>query len=120
MGVVEKGSHGMGLEIRGKVGAPSAYGSAGYGIFSYGAGAKNFGIYQIRSLDGKQIQVKMKYYHPTNPQTESQQANRQKYADGVTAWQGLTNEQKEVYNERAKHNKLSGYNLFLKEYLLSN
>lgn len=120
MGVVEKGSHGMGLEVRGKVGAPSAYGTRGYGIFHYGSGSKFHGIYQMRTRFGKQVLVKEKYYVPTNPQTETQQANRQKLTDGVAAWQALTSPQKSVYNERAKYKKFSGYNLFLKEYLLSH
>ena len=120
MGIVEKGSHGMGLEVRGKVGAPSTYGSAGYGIFKYGSGAKFFGVYQMRVVDGKQVLVKGEYYVPSNPQTESQQANRQKLTNGVVAWQALTSPQKDVYNERAKYKSLSGYNLFLREYLLSH
>lgn len=120
MGVIEKGSHGMGLEVRGKVGAPSAYGYAGYGVFKYGAGAKEFGIYRMMLINGKRTQVQEDYYVPTNPQTVLQQANRQKLTDGVAAWQALTISEKDVYNERAKYKKFSGYNLFLKEYLLSN
>lgn len=120
MGVINKGGHGMGLAVRGKVGAPSAYGTAGYGIFKYGAGAKFMGIYKIVVINGKQTQIREDYYVPTNPQTESQQANRQKLTNGVTAWQALTSSAKSVYNERAKYKKLSGYNLFLKEYLLSH
>ena len=120
MVVIEKGSHGIGLDVRGKLGAPSAYGTAGYGIFEHGTGAKFFGIYQIRTRAGKQTPVKEEYYVPTNPQTIPQQANRQKITDGVIAWQALTDSQKDVYNERAKYKKLSGYNLFLKEYLLSH
>lgn len=110
----------MGLEVRGKVGAPSAYGYASYGIFPYGAGAKEFGIYRLWTRYPPQRIIKNEYYFPTNRQTVPQQANRQKYADGVAAWQTLTDEQKDVYNKRAEYKKFSGYNLFLKEYLLSN
>lgn len=60
------------------------------------------------------------YYFPKNPRSEAQQAQRAKYADGVAAWQALTQEQKDVYNERAKRKDFFGYHLFLREYLLSH
>jgi len=142
MGVVEKGSHGTGLGIRGKIGnsrdfgkkiysqfgygeeepilGPSQYGYAGFGEDRFGNAESKWGIYQIRTRGEKQTLVKEEYYSPSNPQTGSQQANRQKLADGIIAWQGLTSGQKEVYNERVKYKNLSGYNLFLKEYLLSH
>lgn len=78
------------------------------------------GIYQRQpSLNG-QIVRKLKFYVPTNPQTEAQQANRQKIADAVSAWQALTDEQKDVYNKKALGKGISGYNLFIKNYLRSN
>lgn len=120
MVVVEVASHGVAIQTRGKIGAPSAYGSAGYGIFEYGAGADKFGIYQVRTKYGKQVVVKQKYYNPTNPQTVAQQAWRQIYADSIVAWQALTPAEKDVYNKRVKYKNLSGYNLFQKEYLLSH
>lgn len=120
MAVIEVASHGVATQTRGKIGAPSAYGSTGYGTFEYGAGADILGIYQVRTRYGKQVVVKMKYYTPTNPQSIAQQANRQKYADSVTAWQALTDNQKEIYNENARYKQYSGYNLFQKEYLLSH
>lgn len=77
------------------------------------------GIYRTRVIYGKRYNEKLPIYSPFNPQTEAQQANRQKYANGVSAWQGLTDEQKDVYNEKAKGKRMSGYNLFLSEYLKS-
>lgn len=120
MVVINPANHGVAKQIRGKIGASSAYGTAGYGLFEYGAGADVFGIYQVRSRFGKQVVVKEKYYNPTNPQSIAQQTNRQKYADSIVAWQGLTSNQKEIYNERARYNPYSGYNLFQREYLLSH
>ena len=120
MVVINLAEHGIGGQIRKKLGAPSTYGTRGYGAHQYGAGAKFFGIYQIRTRDGKQVQVKRKYYVPTNPQTIPQQANRQKYANALIGWQNLTNDQKEVYNKKAKYKSLSGNNLYISEYLLSH
>jgi len=99
----------MGIQIRGKVGKEGDPDPQGV-----------YGIYQVRTRYGKQVVVKEVFYTPTNPQTVPQQANRQKLTDGVAAWQALTNNQKEIYNERARYKPYSGYNLFLREYLLSH
>ena len=119
MGVINVAEYGLGVQIRKKITAPSAYGVKKYGAFHYGAGAKFHGIYQVRTRYGKQV-VKEEHYWPTNPQTEAQQAHRQKMTDAVAAWQVLTDNQKEVYNIRARYKKYSGYNLYLREYLLSH
>jgi len=100
---------GIGVEIRKKLGHDGAPDPKGL-----------YGIYRVRHRWGKTIQEKLPFYVPTNPQTEAQQAWRQVYADSVTAWQALTPEQKAVYNENAKGKKMSGYNFFQKEYLLSH
>jgi len=93
------------IEARGKLNSPNP----------------NFGgIYQTQPTSKGRITRKLKFYVPTNPQTELQQANRSKFADAVLAWQNLTSQQKLSYNERASGKPLSGYNLFLKEYLLSH
>jgi len=119
MAIINRAEHGMGMEVRNKVGAPSAYGAAGYGIFEYGCGAKFFGIYQIRTRPRGKIVVKEKYYVPTNPQTPAQQAWRANLADAIAAWKALTPNEKSVYNERTKYKHISGINLFTREYLLS-
>ena len=120
MAILTGVKHGLGVKIRGKVIAPSAYGVRKYGAFHYGAGAKTHGIYQVRTRFGKHVQVKEKHYWPTNPQLPDQQANRQKMTDAVAAWQALTDEQQAVYNKNAIGKEMSGYNLFLREYLLSH
>lgn len=84
-----------------------------------GAGSGFDGIYQRMPTSKGQIVRRLKFYAPTNPQTEAQQANRQKIADAVLAWQALTNEQKNHYNIKAKGRPFSGYNLFIKEQLKS-
>lgn len=79
-----------------------------------------FGIYQMRmTLRGK-VPIKMKFYTPTNPRTTAQQANRQKFADAMTAWHGLTSEEKAKYNKRARKMRMFGRNLFIREYYQSN
>lgn len=109
MAIITGVKNGLGTEIRKRLGKPGS------------PDPKNInGIYRVRHRWGKTIQEKLPFYTPTNPQTEPQQANRQKITDGVIAWQALTPEQKEVYNVKAKYKNYSGYNLFISEYLLSH
>lgn len=119
MVVLDGIKEGIGKKIRGKLGAPSAYGTRNYGAFAYGAGADTFGIYRVRHRWGKFVQEKMVFYFPINPKTGPQLIQQQKMTDAVTAWQDLTPSQKEEYNIKAKGKDMSGYNLFLSEYLLS-
>jgi len=120
-----------GIELRKGFGRPvyeddgGIYGSTSYGrgIFAFGEAVPEspyHGIYQMRRCKEGRIPVQMKFYRPTNPRTEIQQANRTKMANAVLAWQALTPEQKEVYNKLAQGKQLHGYNLFLKNHLLSN
>jgi len=142
MAVVNPKEQGIAIQIKNKLGHAWGYGEKIYGEVRYGAtmvgyglglyGKKTYGeteygnaierpgIYQIRTRYNKQVTVREIFYWPKNPQTQSQQANRQKLTDGVTAWQGLTSGQKEIYNERARYKPYSGFNLYLKEYILSN
>jgi hypothetical protein len=78
-----------------------------------------FGIYQIRHTKKGRKTVKMKFYVPTNPRTTKQQANRQKFAAAMAAWQNLTNEEKEEYNKRARKISRFGWGLFIRNYYQS-
>ena len=120
MAVLTGAKNGVGVKIRKALVASSAYGVRGYGAFHYGAGAEIHGIYQVRTRTGEHVQVKEKFYVPDNPQTEAQQAHRQKYGQGVEAWRALTPGQKAVYNKYAIGQNMSGYNFFMKIYLLSH
>jgi len=78
------------------------------------------GIYQMRMTKKGKVPIKMKFYTPANPETIPQQANRQKFADAMTAWGNLTDEQKTVYNKRAKKRQMFGWGLFIREYYQAN
>ena len=96
------------------------FGSGGFGSEEPNPTAPFYGIYQNRRCKEGLIPVQMKFYKPTNPQTEPQQTNRQKITDAVLAWQNLTEQEKQVYNRNALGQALTGYNLFVKNYLLSH
>jgi hypothetical protein len=78
-----------------------------------------WGIYQQRHCKAGQKTIKMKFYKPRNPKTPAQMAQREKMRLAVPAWRNLTSEEKRVYNLRAGSKNMSGYNLFLKQFLLS-
>jgi hypothetical protein len=120
-----------GRGLRKKLGNPQAavsggyYGEAMFGDGGYGSTNPNpdawfYGIYQMRRCQEGYIPVQMKFYKPYNPQTEAQDAQRMKLRQAVLAWQLLTDEQKQVYNENAVKYRITGYNLFCKEYMLSH
>lgn len=109
MVVISGCNNGIGMRIRKRLGKPGSPDPKGL-----------FGIYRVRHRWGKVIQEKLPFYTPTNPQTVPQQANRQKLTNAVTAWQALTPTQKAVYNKNAIGKEMSGYNLFLSEYLYSH
>ena len=98
----------------------SDYGAKNYGNFNYGEMGNIWGIYHRRHNKSKVIFARLKFYTPKNPRTETQQNWRAVFTAGMTAWGNLTNDQRAVYNERAKAKKLYGVNLFLREYLNSN
>lgn len=109
MAVIVPAEKGIGVETRGKIGKTGEPDPRSV-----------LGIYRVRRRWGKVIHERLPFYTPTNPQTVPQQANRQKLTDAVAGWQGLTNNQKEIYNERARYKPFSGYNLYIGEYILSN
>jgi len=98
----------------------SGYGDRVYGVDKYANMILLSGVYQTGRVNGKFKVYRYPFNLPGNPRTEAQQAHRQKYGQAVGAWRVLTNEQKQVYNKRAIGKGMSGWNLFYKEYLLSN
>lgn len=64
-----------------------------------------------------------KFYYPGSKKSytksASQEAQRQKYLEGTNAWSDLSPEEKAEYITRATGLNMSGYNLFMKEYLLA-
>lgn len=119
----------MGFELRKKLSGEAAQG-AQIGEMQFGQnefGGSNgvddsllpYGIYQMRHTNIGYVPIRMKFYAPSNPQTEAQQANRSAFADAVANWHNLTDEEKEIYNKRARGRGMYGFNLFIREHMLS-
>ncbi len=96
------------------------YGESRFGVDDYANILLLSGIYRRDNVTGKIKYYREPYYITKNPRTIPQQANRAKMADAVLAWQALTDEQKLLYYKKAIGKRMSGYNLFLKQYLLSH
>lgn len=95
------------------------YGVRVYGVVKYGTDDVRIGVYHRTHKKGKVSYRRMKFYIPKNPRTAPQQTTRSNFTTAMSAWASLTNEQKAVYNERAKGRPLYGSNLFVREYLNS-
>lgn len=54
---------------------------------------------------------------PAVPPTPAQLARRAQFAAAVAAWQAMSLEQQKKYKERAHARAISGFNLFLSEYM---
>lgn len=124
----EYGSFGYG-EVQEFVGK-GEHGVRSYGEDEYGDVFDFAGIYQIRHHRTKYLVAgeketgelyirKSRFYIPSNPKTEGQQSRRSIFADGVSAWKSLSEDEKNIYRKRAENLRMSGFNLYMREYLLS-
>ena len=77
------------------------------------------GIYQLRKSKKGKHSHRMNFYNYKITHTAGQQTRREKFDLAVSEWQGLTEPQKEVYNQKARYKRYSGYNLFIKKFLSS-
>lgn len=68
-------------------------------------------------IDG--VQYKRTYFIPVQPGTPAQLAWWAVFRQGVQNWQALAPGAKETYNERAGRYQISGFNLYMREYLKS-
>jgi hypothetical protein len=91
-----------------------------FGIRAGGIPGPNACVFQQKVTKQGKKTSKMVYNPPSNPRTVLQQANRSVFADAVSSWQILTDEQKLAYNKNAVGKHMSGYNLFIREYMLNN
>ena len=118
-------------KIKGKLLMPVEYGDREYGQCYYGGFGDLSGIYQIRhqrthylTLGEKETGAlyirKSILYWPTNNQTEDQQAWRTIFRAGVLAWQNLTEQQKEIWRGKVLTLKMTGFNLYLSNYLFEH
>jgi len=89
------------------------------------------GVYQMRQrpyvgLNSKSprsshnICVREKFYSPTETPARLANPRRGVFASAVLAWQGLSSDDKKMYNQKAMGKHFTGYCQFLHEYLISH
>ena len=64
-------------------------------------------------------QLARRYVIPRNPDTPAQNTVRSRFKDAVRRWQSLDDRKKALWREKAAGSASSGYNLFIREYLLA-
>lgn len=116
------------LTIRGSTGRGTGFGRLRFAAASFGDTRRVAGTYQRRKLrQDKSVYnpqtnpdypvVAMRTYRPTYTNTEIQDENRAKFAAAVAYWQGLTDLEKELYDERGAKRNLPGYNIAISDFM---
>jgi len=97
-----------------------AWQSCGESCVSFWCGSLGSGVF--RRIKG--ATVLEKYYTPFQPRTPEQQYGRSMVKYAVASWQDLSDEDKASWNYyqdyRRRRPVMSGYNLYISKYLLSN
>jgi hypothetical protein len=86
-------------------------------VLNYPYGHSSFGIYCRRRTAKGQYVVREKFYNERIPATPARLVCQSKFALAVAAWQGLTSEQKAVYNRNVSGRHMAGFNLYISNYL---
>lgn len=75
--------------------------------------ARNKGNLPRRGSKGYQLRA---YVHSSPGDTPGQLAGRRRMAAAVTAWQGLSEAEKDEYRRQGKPRRRSGYNWFIRQF----
>ena len=89
------------------------------GRFALGLENPKAGVYRVDNPGGHQKSIRNPFYMQFKPRTANQNAAADKFKNCMIDWQSLTEEEKELYNQRAKKYRIEGVNLFMRECMLS-
>ena len=103
---------------RQKFGKPDFFGTSIFGWSEFGDDNEFAGIYSSLVVDGKRHQRFFPFYDYIITHTTLQNAQRSKFHNAVVAWQALGSTSRAEYKKRAIGRHMSGYNLFIREYML--
>lgn len=118
----------LSVEYRGSIGRGTGFGKLRFSAASFGDTRRIAGTFQRRRtskdrsryhpVDNPEYPViGMRSYRPTYTNTEIQEENRAKMAAAVAYWQGLTDEEKAIYNERGNKKNLYGYHIAISDFM---
>ena len=100
--------------------SPYQYGKREYAEAKFGENLTYEGIFQKLNKKTGDVYARLNFYFPKYSRNELQDISRINFANGVLAWQSLTASQKEVFRVKSFGRRMTGFNLFLHEYLISN
>jgi hypothetical protein len=106
--------------LRGRFGYSAGAGFARCGRSRCGCSKLFGGIYHTRRAKNGTVVSRMRYYATPNPQTETQQAWRDVFKNGVSTWHSLTTSEKQYYNDLKYPRGQSGFTRFMSKYLAQN
>lgn len=107
-------------QARGLYGFTGIFGRARIGGIGLGHDNEVAGIQKIYRHRTGLVNFRYPFYMQWAPRTVNQQAAAGTFAAGMTAWAGLTQEQKDEYNLKAKNLRMHGVNLFMREWMFSH
>jgi hypothetical protein len=107
-------------QARKKFGFSTFFGTIFFGYALFGDGNTYAGIYRHTQYYNNRVWQKISFMWPTNPRSANQQAHRAIFANGVLAWQNLTDSQKFAWRKKGQKRMIGGYSAFMSDYLLSH
>lgn len=110
----------LSLTASGKLGSGGAYGINSYGWSQYGASYPAYRVYRTYSRGGKVKTSLIMYKYNDTSIDPSVRLCWPVLRQAVLNWQGFTEAQKKVYNKKARGLHMSGYNLYIKNYIKQN
>lgn len=118
--LVQKIDAAASLNIRGELSFSCGFGAIRFAFNRFGLFNPYAGIYQRKkTLKGWRLS-KMAFYRVSNPRTSEQQSWRAIFSAGWVAYAALTSDQKKLYTLQARRYRMSGPNLFMREWLRSH
>jgi hypothetical protein len=108
------------LQARGKFGKPNKLGTHWLGWTLLGDDCDKAGYYQHHWNQHQKYWNRSRFYWNPPHTTGPAMALKGIFANGVTAWKALTDEQKLYYNKLKYPARRSGFNRFMREYLKSH
>lgn len=107
-------------QARKRFGFSQLFGSAHFGFMRFGEFNPYAGIYRHTQYYNNRVWQKIAFMWPSNPRTVPQQARRAVFADGITAWHGLSPEDVLYWQKQGKKKRLPAYHAFISNYLYTN
>lgn len=107
----------MSIDARGWIGYGGGFGKIVFSHNRFGFNCPFAGIYSSQRTSKGRVHYLKTFYRPTNPQTPTQQAWRSVFTAGKAQYDTFDPETKLEYKIRGKRRGLTGYNLFMSEWL---